>query len=91
MGPFLSAGGARGKLATQRDALQGVTDIVIGTPGRLGHLFDAGLLKLDCCQAIVLDEVDVVLGEASQYREEVHHDSIAKLVSQGPFSLSWKN
>lgn len=65
-----SAGGPKGK-QTQREALQGGPDIVIGTPGRLSELMQAGLLKLDRCQALVLDEVDILTGEASLFREQV--------------------
>lgn len=47
--------------------------MVVGTPGRLCELMKAGELRLDQCQAVVMDEVDVLLGDASLFREQVEH------------------
>ena len=41
--------------------LQGV-DVVVGTPGRINELMTKGALRLDHCRAVVLDEVDILLG-----------------------------
>ncbi len=41
--------------------LQGV-DVVVGTPGRINELMTKGALRLDQCRALVLDEVDILLG-----------------------------
>ena len=41
--------------------LQGV-DVVVGTPGRINELMTKGALRLDQCRAVVLDEVDILLG-----------------------------
>ena len=73
--PGWPAGGTKGK-QTQREALQGGPDIVIGTPGRLSELMQAGSLRMECCQALVLDEVDILTGEASLFREQVHRREI---------------
>ena len=41
---------------------QGV-DVVVGTPGRINELMAKGALQLKrCCGAVVLDEVDILLG-----------------------------
>ena len=40
---------------------QGV-DVVVATPGRIQELLARDSLRLDRCKAIVLDEVDVLLG-----------------------------
>ena len=42
--------------------MQGV-DVVVATPGRIQELLARNSLRLDRCRAIVLDEVDVLLGE----------------------------
>ena len=43
---------------------QGV-DVVVGTPGRINELMTKGALRLDQCRAVVLDEVDILLGETA--------------------------
>ena len=35
----------------------------MGTPGRINELMTKGALRLDQCRAVVLDEVDILLGE----------------------------
>lgn len=52
----------RGKRRTQRQFLDEGVDVVIATPGRLTQLLEEGALRLDVCHAVVLDEVDVLLG-----------------------------
>lgn len=37
-------------------------DILVATPGRLASLMGDGSLRLGACKALVLDEVDVLLG-----------------------------
>lgn len=49
-------------LRTQREALEGGVDVLVGTPGRLAELLQERCLKLDFCRAVVCDEVDVLLG-----------------------------
>lgn len=52
-------------LRTQREALEAGLDVVVGTPGRLAELLQDGCLQLTFCKAVVVDEVDVLLGELS--------------------------
>ncbi len=46
-------------------------DLVVATPGRLGEHIKAGTLKLHQCQAIVMDEADVLLGDAYAFSAQV--------------------
>eukprot|EP00198_Chlamydomonas_reinhardtii_P001248 XP_001690583.1 DEAD/DEAH box helicase-related protein [Chlamydomonas reinhardtii] len=56
---------------TQRDLLAEGVDLLVATPGRLQqHLADGGL-RLDTCKALVMDEVDVLLGERAAFLEQV--------------------
>ncbi len=50
-------------LRTQRQQLAEGVDLLIATPGRLQEQLKAGHLSLEGCKALVLDEVDVLLGE----------------------------
>jgi len=69
---FRSAAFTGGRpLKTQRDTLDQGVDIAIGTPGRLNELVSAGHLSLEKCSAIVCDEVDVLLGPASTFAEQI--------------------
>lgn len=74
---LLISGGLKGK-RSQRDSLQEGPDIVIGTPGRLQELFEAKHLRMDRCQTLVMDEVDILRGEASLFRDQV------------PFGMLWQ-
>ena len=56
-------GGNQGK--TQTRALKEGVDVVVGTPGRVGHLVDVGKLDTRDLQAVVMDECDALLGTAS--------------------------
>lgn len=58
-------------IRTQREALEGGVDVVVGTPGRLAELLTSGSLSLERCAAIVYDEVDVLLGYSSMFAEQV--------------------
>lgn len=77
--PFRSLAATGGhKLRTQREALAGGVDVLVATPGRLQELMVGGgeegagaALKMDACMAIVLDEVDVLLGDASAFADQV--------------------
>lgn len=62
----------RGKRRTQREFLDQGVDVVIATPGRLTQLLEEGALRLDGCHAVVLDEVDVLLG--------MHNDAMLHVV-----------
>ena len=48
---------------------------MVATPGRLGEHIKAGTLKLHQCQAIVMDEADVLLGDAYAFSEQVRPGS----------------
>ena len=65
----LPAGGFRWR--TQRDSLDEGADLVVATPGRLAEHVKAGNLKLAQCRALVLDEADVLLGDAFAFAEQV--------------------
>lgn len=45
--------------------------MVVATPGRLGEHIKAGNLRLDQCRAVVLDEVDVLLGDTFAFAQQV--------------------
>ena len=49
-------------MRTQREALEGGVDLLVGTPGRLKELAAAGSLRMDHCRAVVFDEADILLG-----------------------------
>ena len=69
---FRSAAFTGGRpMRTQKDALEQGVDLAIGTPGRLRELVMNGSLNLDNCNAIVCDEVDVLLGPTSTFAEQV--------------------
>ena len=44
---------------------------MVATPGRLAEHVKAGNLKLAQCRALVLDEADVLLGDAFAFAEQV--------------------
>ena len=46
-------------------------DILVGTPGRLAEFIHDGELSLEASKYIVLDEVDVLLGDATLFTEQV--------------------
>jgi ATP-dependent RNA helicase DDX18/HAS1 len=71
-------------LRTQKESLDQGVDIIIGTPGRLAELLKSGALKLDNCASLVCDEVDVLLGGASMFAEQV-----APLKEACPPSTRW--
>ncbi len=56
-------------LRTQRERLTEGVDLVIATPGRLMELIKGGHMDLKACQTLVLDEVDVLLGERLSYMQ----------------------
>merc|ERR1719330_1419543 len=43
------------------EALQGASQIVVGTPGRLFHIMENGSLRVDRLKMIILDEADEML------------------------------
>lgn len=63
------AGGFKWK--TQKEALDEGVDVVVATPGRLGEHIKAGNLRLNQCRAVVLDEVDVLLGDTFAFAQQV--------------------
>ena len=68
----------------QKEALKEGVDVLIGTPRRLQELLEEGDLRLDLCGAIVCDEVDVLLGGASLFAEQV-----APLRRSCPSTTKW--
>lgn len=58
------------KKRVQKEGLKEVADVVVGTPGRLAELLEEGALSLEHCRAIVLDEVDVLVGGAGMFDEQ---------------------
>lgn len=54
------------KMRTQTDMLMEGVDLVVATPNRLLRHMDVGNIQLDRCKAVVLDEVDILLGEAQR-------------------------
>ena len=58
------------KWRTQREALDEGVDLVVATPGRLAEHIKGGTLKLAQCQAVVLDEADVLLGDAFAFAQQ---------------------
>lgn len=79
----IAATGGR-PMRTQKEALDQGVDVLIGTPGRLAELLADGALRLDNCSALVCDEVDVLLGGASLFAEQV-----APLKVACPQSTRW--
>lgn len=51
-------------------------DLVVATPGRLGEHLAAGTLRLGRCATVVLDETDVLLGDAGAFREQARVPSL---------------
>lgn len=43
---------------------------MVGTPGRLTHLLSTGTLDLSACHTMVLDEADVLLGDAAAFAQQ---------------------
>lgn len=48
---------------TQRETLAGGVDLVICTPGRFSEHLAAGNVNLEAAKAVVMDEVDVLMGK----------------------------
>lgn len=46
-----------------QDLLAEGVDLLVATPGRLAEHLEAGNLSLAACRVLVMDEVDVLLGE----------------------------
>eukprot|EP00873_Tetraselmis_striata_P029620 jgi/Tetstr1/449884/TSEL_036943.t1 len=59
------------KYRAQRERLAEGTDVVVATPGRLMQHLRDGNLSLASAVAIVVDEVDVLLAEGSEFRQDV--------------------
>eukprot|EP00892_Ulva_mutabilis_P011261 jgi/Ulvmu1/8507/UM044_0041.1 len=59
------------KMSQHRRTLQEGVDVAVCTSGRLQQLLDAGHLDLSSCQTLVLDEVDVLLGDQGAFAAEV--------------------
>ncbi|GMH37460.1 hypothetical protein BSKO_05333 [Bryopsis sp. KO-2023] len=53
---------------TQKDFLNEGVDVVVGTPARIRDHLKEGTLQLNECANVVMDEVDVLLGEAFDFR-----------------------
>ncbi|KAK9811880.1 hypothetical protein WJX72_011720 [[Myrmecia] bisecta] len=59
------------KWRTQKEALEEGPDLVVATPGRLIEHLKEGNLALDLCKAIVMDEVDILLGDTTSFAEQI--------------------
>ena len=59
------------KWAPQKQALAGGVDMVVGTPGRVLSHVQAGTLNLQHCHTVVIDEVDVLLGDQHAFSAQV--------------------
>jgi hypothetical protein len=51
----------------QRETLAGGVDMVICTPGRFTEHLAAGNVNLEAAKAVVMDEVDVLMGGCSSF------------------------
>ncbi|CBJ31982.1 DEAD box helicase [Ectocarpus siliculosus] len=61
--PFRSCcftGGPGRTFKTQAKLLEEGVDVLVATPGRVATLLEAGVLNLEDCRAVILDEVDVL-------------------------------
>eukprot|EP00752_Nemacystus_decipiens_P003764 g3465.t1 len=61
--PFRSCcftGGPGRIFKTQAKLLEEGVDVLVATPGRVATLLEAGVLNLEDCRAVILDEVDVL-------------------------------
>jgi ATP-dependent RNA helicase DDX18/HAS1 len=56
---------------TQTKTLKSGVDIVIGTPGRIRYLCETGRMELDDLDSIILDECDVLLGDAFEFASQI--------------------
>jgi len=56
---------------TQTKTLKSGVDIVIGTPGRIRYLCETGRMELDDLDSIILDECDVLLGDAFKFASQI--------------------
>jgi len=56
---------------TQVSQLNDGLDLVVATPGRMLEHLQAKTLDLSCCKAIVLDEVDVLLGDQAAFNPQI--------------------
>lgn len=61
----VATGGPERPLKTQKCMLLEGVDVLVATVGRAAALIDTGALDLSCCRAVVLDEVDVLVLDAS--------------------------
>jgi len=58
-------------LRSQKETLAGGVDVVFATPRRLRLHLEEGNLRLDACRAIVLDEVDVLVSDTGDFKEDM--------------------
>ena len=73
----------------QREALQQGVDMVVGTPGRLQEHVSAGTLDLSACHTAVLDEADVLLGDAAAFAEQVRARRVLPVLRSGALAYCW--
>jgi len=74
-----ATGGARSK--EQRDSIAAGVHVVVGTPGRVLQMLDAGYIDPSALRTLVLDEADTLLNMG--FEEEVH-----RIIKQLPSSSS---
>ncbi|GIL45873.1 hypothetical protein Vafri_3002 [Volvox africanus] len=67
---------------TQKELLSEGVDLLVATPGRLQQHLERGSLELTDCRMLVMDEVDVLLGDHADFTSQ-----IAPLRAAAPPSL----
>ncbi|GIL94529.1 hypothetical protein Vretimale_758 [Volvox reticuliferus] len=56
---------------TQKELLSEGVDLLVATPGRLQQHLEKGSLELTDCRMLVMDEVDVLLGDRADFTAQV--------------------
>ncbi|GFR42534.1 hypothetical protein Agub_g3439 [Astrephomene gubernaculifera] len=69
-------------IRTQRELLSEGVDLLVCTPGRLQQLVASGAVRLEGCRALVMDEVDVLMGDHADFLGQV-----SPLLSAAPPSM----
>ena len=76
------------KWTPQKQALAGGVDLVVGTPGRVLSHVQAGTISLRNCHTVVIDEVDVLLGDQHAFAAQV--SCSARPENAGPVCACWR-
>lgn len=75
-------------IKTQKAAIIGGADIVIGTPGRLVDLFKDGVLKTKLLKRLIIDEVDEMLNLGFRTQLRIIHEFIPERCQHLMFSAT---